>query len=605
MKAKAPERTMSAATESPTPRQRLARCHASQRHWLRGALLLALSGAVLLVAQSWLLAALFSYWLLAWQGLAPAEAPAAWWLPALAACLALRPLLHAGREALSRRASRDARAALRRTLLERLGELGPARRHYGSDGALGAKVLEQVDALDGYIARYRVQSRLAVLVPLLLGAMVALHSPLAAGLMLLTAPLVPLFMVLVGRAAAGASRRQLETLARLGGHFLDLARGMGTLQRLGATAQAGRRIAAASEAYRGRTMGVLRLAFLSSAVLEFFSALAIALVALYLGLGLLGILPWAKGEVPVIYQSALFILLLAPEFYAPLRQLGADYHARAEAEGAMDELAPLLDATPWRPEARRAPALGARPPRLDCRALALFGDGGRCRLAPLTLSLAPGERLLVQGESGSGKSSLLEALLGFSPYAGSLRVDGVELAELDRQAWHRRLGYLGQQPPVLRGSVADNLRLAAPAAGDAELVAVLERVELWPLLAKRQGLATALGERGRGLSGGQLQRLALAQLLLSEAPLWLFDEPTAHLDPDAARRLHDLIEGLSRGRSVLLVSHEADGLDWVDRRLALTAPDHSAAACDTAAAAPAVAATATGTPRQETPACQS
>ena len=602
MKAKAPERTMSAATESPTPRQRLARCLAPQRHWLRGALLLALSGAVLLVAQSWLLAALFSYWLLAWQGLAPAEAPAAWWLPALAACLALRPLLHAGREALSRRASRDARAALRRTLLERLGELGPARRRYGSDGTLGAKVLEQVDALDGYIARYRVQSRLAVLVPLLLGAMVALHSPLAASLMLLTAPLVPLFMVLVGRAAAGASRRQLETLARLGGHFLDLARGMGTLQRLGATAQAGRRIAAASEAYRGRTMGVLRLAFLSSAVLEFFSALAIALVALYLGLGLLGILPWAKGEVPVIYQSALFILLLAPEFYAPLRQLGADYHARAEAEGAMDELAPLLDATPWRPEARRAPALGVSPPRLDCRELALFGDGdgGRCRLAPLTLSLAPGERLLVQGESGSGKSSLLEALLGFSPYAGSLRVDGVELAELDRQAWHRRLGYLGQQPPVLRGSVADNLRLAAPAAGDAELVAVLERVELWPLLAKRQGLATVLGERGRGLSGGQLQRLALAQLLLSEAPLWLFDEPTAHLDPDAARRLHGLIERLSRGRSVLLVSHEADGLDWVDRRLALAAP---AAACDPSAAAPDTATVATH--RQETPACQS
>ncbi|MFY0990134.1 thiol reductant ABC exporter subunit CydD [Halomonas sp. C05BenzN] len=562
---------MTAATDSPTPRQRLTRCLAPQRWWLRGALLLALGGAVLLVAQSWLLAALFSHWLLAWQEGTSFMTPDPRWLAALAACLVLRPLLHAGREALSRQASRGARAALRHELLERLGQLGPSRRRFGSDGALGAQVLEQVDALDDYVSRYRVQSRLAVLVPLLLGVAIALHSPLAAALMLMTAPLVPLFMVLVGRAAAGASRRQLDTLARLGGHFLDLVRGMGTLQRLGAAAQASRRIAAASEAYRGRTMGVLRLAFLSSAVLEFFSALAIALVALYLGLGLLGILPWAKGEVPVIYPSALFILLLAPEFYAPLRQLGADYHARAEAEGAMRELASLLDARPWRPADRLAVADAAAPPRLACRDLAVAGDAGRRRLAPLDLDLAPGERLLVQGESGSGKSSLLEALLGFAPYEGSLAVDGHELAELEREAWQCRLGYLGQHPPVLRGSVADNLRLAAPEAGDTELVAVLEQVELWPLLAPRQGLATLLGERGRGLSGGQLQRLALAQLLLREAPLWLFDEATAHLDPDAARRLNGLIERLSRGRSVILVSHEADGLEWVDRRLTLGA----------------------------------
>lgn len=565
---------MTAATDSPTPRQRLARCLAPQRWWLRGALLLALGGALLLVVQSWLLATLFSRWLLAWQAGGALITPDPRWLVALAACLLLRPLLQAGRESLSRRASRQARAELRGELLERLGQLGPARRRFGSDGALGAKVLEQVDALDGYISRYQVQSRLAVLVPLMLGVMVALHSLLAAGLMLLTAPLVPLFMVLVGHAAAGASQRQLATLARLGGHFLDLVRGMGTLQRLGATDQAAQRIASASEAYRGRTMGVLRLAFLSSAVLEFFSALAIALVAVYLGLGLLGQLPWAKGQVPVPYQGALFILLLAPEFYAPLRQLGADYHARAEAEGAMEELAPLLDAQPWQPAARSTLDETATPPRLEGVGLAVSGDGGRRRLEPISFRLAPGERLLIQGESGSGKSSLLEALLGFVPYTGSLTADGRELATLARDAWQRRLGYLGQQPPVLRGSVAENLRLAAPEAGDTELVTVLEQVELWPLLARREGLATALGERGRGLSGGQLQRLALAQLLLSRAPLWLFDEPTAHLDPDAARRLHGLIERLSRGRSVILVSHEAEGLEWVDRRLLLgaTAP---------------------------------
>lgn len=549
---------------------RLRRCLAPQRWLLRAALLLALGGTVLLVAQSWLLASLFHHWLVAWREPAAMSVPPLEWLAGLGACLVLRPLLQYGRESLSRRASRRVRAGLRAQLLERLGQLGPARRALGSDGTLGARVLEQVDALDGYVSRYAVQRRLVVVVPLMLALVIALQSPLAAVLMLLTAPLVPLFMVLVGRAAAGASQRQLAALARLGGRFLDLARGIGTLQRLGATAQAARRVAAASEAYRDRTLGVLRLAFLSGAVLEFFAALAIALVALYLGLGLLGLLPWAKGEVPVPYQGALFILLLAPEFYAPLRQLGVDYHARAEAEGAMGELTPLLEARAWRHPGTRAVTFDG-PPAIVCRGLTVAGDQGRQRLASLDFALAAGERLLLQGVSGSGKSSLLEALLGFVPYGGSLRVNGQELSTLSREAWQRRLGYLGQQPPVLRGSVSDNLRLARPDAEAAELVAVLAQVGLWPLLAAREGLDTALGERGRGLSGGQLQRLALAQLLLRETPLWLFDEPTAHLDPDSARRLHDLIERLSRGRTVILVSHEAVGLDWLDRRLVLSA----------------------------------
>ncbi|MDX5376691.1 MAG: thiol reductant ABC exporter subunit CydD [Halomonas sp.] len=550
------------------PGQRLRRCLVAQRWQLRGALLLALGGSVLLVLQSWFLACIFADLLKAWRGQGAITPPPVWWLVALAGCLLLRPLLQYARESLSRRASSEVRASLREQLLERLGRLGPTRRVLGSDGALGTRVLEHIDALDGYVSRYHVQSRLAIIVPLMLALAIVPHSPLAAVLMLLTAPLVPLFMMLVGQAAAGASQRQLTALAGLGGSFLDLARGMATLTRLGATAQAARRIAADSEHYRTRTLGVLRLAFLSGAVLEFFAALAIALVALYLGLGLLGLLPWAKGDVPVPYQSALFILLLAPEFYAPLRQLGADYHARAEAEGAMRELMPLLDAESWQSSEGRLVDLDGPPPIL-CRGAAVLGEGGRQRLAPVDFAMAAGERWLVQGESGSGKSSLLEALLGFLPYEGVIRIGRQELKSLDRESWQRHLGYLGQQPPVLRGSVEENLHLACPGAGEAELVAVLEAVGLWPLLAARDGLHTTLGERGQGLSGGQLQRLALAQLLLREAPLWLFDEPTAHLDPDSARELHGLLERLSRGRTVILVSHQAEGLEWVDGCLRL------------------------------------
>ncbi|WGI24776.1 thiol reductant ABC exporter subunit CydD [Halomonas alkaliantarctica] len=569
---------MSGATEANDARQLLNRCLAAQRWRLRGAALLAMSGVVLLIAQCWLLAKLFHHWLLFWQGGA-SQAPSPVLLAGLAICMVLRPFLHAGRERLSRQASLRARDSLRSQLLEQLGRLGPIRRQFGSDGALATQVLEQVDALDGYISRYWVQRLLAVLVPCLIAAVVALHSPLAAGLMLMTAPLVPLFMILVGRAAAGASQQQFTALARMGGRFLDLVRGMATLQRMGATDQAETQVAQASDAYRGRTMRVLRLAFLSSAVLEFFAALAIALVALYLGLGLLGLLPWAKAEVPVPYQGALFILLLAPEFYAPLRQLGTDYHARAEAVGAMQALAPLLKADTWQPQGASLypAAVSVGSFALECRALSVMGEGGRLRLAPLNLTLAAGERLLVQGESGVGKSSFLQALLGFIAYQGSLKAKGCELSEWPRDAWQCQLGYLSQQPPIQSGSIAENLRLAAPDKTDEELIEVLTLVGLWSILLRGNGLATSLGERGQGLSGGQLQRLGLAQLLLRDAALWLFDEPTAHLDPEAAWQLNALIGKLSRGRSVIIVSHESAGLEWVDRQIELSSKE--AVAC--------------------------
>ncbi|WP_249975939.1 thiol reductant ABC exporter subunit CydD [Vreelandella olivaria] len=561
---------MSGVTDSTDPQQLLGRCIAPHRWWLRGALLLALFSVVLLIIQSWLLATLFHHWLQLWQGTEAARYQSGV-LFGLIICLVLRPLLQAGREWLSRQASQRARIALRSQLLEQLERLGPARRHLGSDGALGTQVLEQVDALDGYISRYRVQSLLAVMVPCLVAAVVAFYSPLSAGLMLATAPLVPLFMVLVGRAAASASQQQFSALARMGGRFLDLVRGMATLTRMGATAQAEDSVADASEAYRTRTMRVLKLAFLSSAVLEFFAALAIALVALYLGLGLLGLLPWAKGEVPVPYQGALFILLLAPEFYAPLRQLGADYHARAEATGAMLSLSPLLEAGTWQPQGQQPSAkVRVEPLHLACHELAVCGEGGRLRLAPLSLMLAAGERLLIQGESGVGKSSFLEALLGFSAYQGSVMVNGCELSQWPGDVWRCQLGYLGQQPPVLGGSIAENLRLACPDKTDTELIEALEWVGLWPILVRGDGLFTRLGERGQGLSGGQLQRLGLAQLLLRDAALWLFDEPTAHLDPDSAWQLNTLIGRLSRGRSVIIVSHESVGLEWVEHRRVLT-----------------------------------
>jgi ATP-binding cassette subfamily C protein CydD len=468
---------------------------------------------------------------------------------------------------------------LRDTLLQRLAGLGPGRQQLGADAALGSRLLEQVDALDGYISRYHVQRYLVVLVPLLLVACTYIFSPLAAVLLLLTAPLVPVFMILLGKAAAAASQRQFVALARMSGRFSDLLRGSWTLRHLGALNAAVDEVELAAEHYRAGSMRVLRMAFLSGAVLEFFSSLAIALVAVYLGLGLLGILPWAKGTIAVPYEGALFILLLAPEFYAPLRQLGTDYHAKAEAEAAISELLPLLEQQVWEHPGREPLTLDG-PPAIQCRGLSLYGNEQQQRLAPLNLDIAAGERVVVQGSSGSGKSSLLEALLGFVPWQGEILINARSLLTLARADWLQQVGYLAQQVPIVHGTLAENLRLASPLATDEQLISVLREVALWPVVRQLpRGLNTELGERGLGLSGGQLSRLALARLLLRDTPVWLLDEPCAHLDPQTADVIHQLLARLSKGRTLLLVSHETSGLAWADRVVSLTSPEPAEEAC--------------------------
>ncbi len=549
----------------------LRRILSGQRRRLNAALGLAVISAALFILQSWVLASLFGAWLQAWHGAAPVAPAATWWLPALLACLLLRPLLQFGRERLSQRASWRARGELRDLLLQRLAALGPARRALGADAQLASQALEQVDALDGYISRYQVQRQLVILVPLMLLVATAWHSPLAAILLLLTAPLLPLFMVLLGHAAANASQRQFVALGRMSGRFLDLLRGLRTLRHLQVLGLAQGAVEQAAEDYRSRTMRVLRMAFLSTAVLELFASIAIAMLALYLGMGLLGMLPWSQSEVPVPYQAALFILLLAPEFYAPLRQLGADYHARAEAQAAVTELLPLLQLTAWQhPGDQPLHFHGA--PAIDCVGLTVAEADLPVRLPPLTLNLAAGDQLLLQGASGSGKSTFLHALLGFLPYEGEILINGQLLSRLDRRDWHAQVSYLAQQPELLPGTVADNLRLAAPDAGDDALIGALQEVGLWELLRRLPlQLETPLGERGLGLSGGQLSRLALARMLLRDTPVWLLDEPLAHLDPDTAQGIGALLERLSRGRTLILVSHEVTGLEWMQRRLVLEA----------------------------------
>ncbi|WP_019672427.1 thiol reductant ABC exporter subunit CydD [Psychrobacter lutiphocae] len=613
------------------------------RGLLNLAWLLTLVSTLLFVWQAWILASIFSHWLNNYFNQLPLSTNISFsWLLGLLLCFALRPLLNTGRELLSAHASLKVRSQLRQSLLDTMASLGPNLRYFGSEGSLSSQIIDQTDALDGFISRFSVQKKVTVTTPIILLIAVAWQSKFAAFLLLLTAPLVPIFMILIGHLTARKSAAQFQALSQLSGRFLDWIRGMPTLKRLQATHIAEHDLALSSEDYRKRTMDVLKVAFLNGAVLELLAALSIALVAVYLGFGLMGILPWEKDVVPVPYFGALFILLLAPEFYVPLRQLGADYHAKAEAEGAVQSLLPIIAAAnianTTTDMAKTAQTLTQTKPTDTDADIALNQAFGlifsnlsirtpiahiddvnskntqntdsksqqeqhyRIRLAPVSFSLLPAQRMALVGDSGSGKSSLLQAIMGFVDYQGEILLQlpdqpqrqaqpaatiepteqasssptamtAVSLQQLDINILRQHIGYLAQQVALMPLSIADNLRLANPDATEQQLIEALQQVELWELIQHLpDGINTQIGERGQGLSGGQQQRLGIAQLLLRKDSLWLLDEPTEHLDPDTAQRIHHLLERVSRGKTVIWVTHAHQQLNWLDDVVQLSLP---------------------------------
>ena len=529
---------------------------------------LSVVSTLLLIVQSWLIAVIFADWLTQIAHHRPATDVFFDYLPWLIGCLLLRPLLHFCKDRLALDAGLQVASILRKTLVEKLAQVGAARDQYGSDGGLASMVIEQCDALTGYISRFYLQRLIVVTTPIMLLVAAATQSWIATLILLLTAPLVPVFMVLIGHATARKSRQQFAAMAQLSGRFLDWLRGTATLQRLDAVGHASQDIDASAEAYRIRTMSVLKIAFLNTAALELLAALSIALLAVYLGFGLIGILPWQKNTVPVPYQSALFLLLLAPEFYAPLRQLGADYHVKAQAEGAIAELSPLL-AFASAEKTKANPFILTAPPAIDADNI-WVNHQQRIRLAPLSFAIAAGERLAIVGQSGSGKSTLLQIFLGFCAYQGDIFIDNQNFNTIDSTQFRHQIAYLSQQTMLLPISIADNLRLPNPTASDDKLWQILAQVGLKPLIkALPNQLDTQLGERGSGLSGGQQRRLAIAQLLLQDAHLWLLDEPTEHLDSETAAEINALLQQVTRGKTVLWVTHDATNLPWLDRQISL------------------------------------
>lgn len=552
------------------PQKKLVRRYLKQivgeaRGFLTVALFFAVGGIIAFVLQAFWMAKLFGHlFFVGMHKISLDQSLIRYYLCFIAVMLLLRLILHYGRSLASQKASIVARECLQKKLLNIISELGPEVSVFGSEGALSTKLMEQIDALDPFISRYYVQVVVVVITPIIISSVLIWYSLVAVIIFIVSMPLIIVFMILVGMSAAGKSREQFQALSNLSGYFLDLIRGMKTLVDFNAVVQAREIITNTSEWYRKRTIEVLRLAFLSVGTLEFFATVSIAAIALYLGFGLMGNFPGFKQIILVPYESALLILLLAPEFYAPLRMLGADYHAKASAEGAVMELIPILEHETWlHPGKKILQFVG--PPAICAREVSIYSSQGDMRLAPLSFDVNSGERIRLKGDSGVGKSSLFDALLAFVPYEGCLLINDISLRELQRDSWHEIIGYLAQTPRLISGTIATNLRLAKPQATDEELFAVLKEVGLGHFVAHLPlGLNTQLGERGLGLSGGQRGRLAIAQLLLKEALLWLIDEPTEHLDPDTGALIMNLLEKVTRGKTVLLITHQETAIPWLN-----------------------------------------
>ena len=523
--------------------------------------LLDMLSVMVLVGQVCVLVWIFNGWLMQFLGQPAGELTNFWQnLTLLAICMLIRIVLGYVRDYLLSNIGLKIASQTRLKLLNKLKTLGLARRYFGSDGVLASKIIDEPDHLLGY-ARFEVQKMTSVSTPLLLAGCIAFYSKTAALILLATAPFIPILMAIIGIATVRKSREQMDALAQLGGRFLDWIRGANTLTRLGATDIASADIAKSSENYRYRTMQVLKIAFLNSTALEMISAVSIALVAVYLGFGLLGKLPWSEGVILTNYQTALFILLLVPEFYAPLRRLGAEYHVKGQAVSCAKAIAPILN---FKQKKQGTKILTLKNPvGFELKNLTVFGDDGRLRLSPTNAVFQLGKRTAIIGKSGLGKSTILQVLLGFGDYEGDVILtdekQSINYQELDLIHLRQNFGYLSQSAYLLPLTIAENLKLAKSDASDDEMITALKNVQLWQIIEKLpDGIHTKLTERGGGLSGGQGQRLAIAQLLLQDANIWFLDEPTEHLDTKTAKNIKNLLLELSQNKTVIWVTHDTD-----------------------------------------------
>lgn len=437
---------------------------------------------------------------------------------------------------------------VRSHLYRRLQLLGPAGRTGEETGPLVEAVTAGVEGLEPYVARFLPHMALAALLPPV-ALLIVLPVEWRAGLVLLfSAPFIPIFMILIGRGTESLNRRQWGILGRMAGHLLDMIQGLPDLRICSAAKREAGTVAKVADDYRQSTMVVLRMAFLSAFTLEFFATVGTAVVAVIVGFRLL------YGHLSLL--DGLFVLLLAPEFYLPLRTLGLSYHARMQGLAAAEKIAPLL-AIPLPDEGKAMLPIAAGPPAVRFEEVTFRYGGERGGVTGINLDLPAGSLTALVGESGSGKTTLARLLLGLArPEGGRVMINGVDLAGCGGAPWRARIAWVAQQPFIFSGSVRANLLLGCPAASDGEIRTALEAAAAWSFVAcLSSGLETLLGDRGAGLSGGELRRLALARAFLRHADLVVLDEPTAGLDVENEKLVAAAVQRLALNRTVLVISH--------------------------------------------------
>lgn len=492
------------------------------------------------------------------------------------ALAALRSLLDTAGVHLAQRAASAAKAALRREIAGVVAGWSPVdstRPHAGDVATLAA---DQAEALDAFVVRYQPTRWRVMIVPFATAAVVAAFSWAAALILLVAFPFIPIFMSLIGIQARERSRVQLAEVGSFTGVLLDRLAGLTTIRLFGAEERVAADIAEAGETIRTRTMAVLRLAFLSSAVLELFAAIGVALVAVYVGFTLIGWIDFGTTAGPLTLATGLFVLFLAPDFFQPLRDFAAAYHDKAAADALSDRLGEVV-------HRRRSAIVGAGGPAVAASAkapaIALeqvtveLPGAPRPLVEALDLAILPGERVAIMGPSGSGKSTALAVVAGLvAPSAGRVRIAGRELDHQDADDLRGYIAWVGQSPVLMPASLHRNAALAAPDATREEIATALRLASLGPVLDRLPlGLETPIGETGAGLSGGEIRRLAIARAILADRPVVLADEPTADLDADTAAAVRKALVEIARGRTLLVATHDPLLAGLMDRTVRIEA----------------------------------
>ncbi|MYM60470.1 cysteine/glutathione ABC transporter permease/ATP-binding protein CydD [Vibrio sp. OCN044] len=534
------------------------------KRWLMTAVGLGILSSLFLLAQAALLATIL-------QQLIIDQVPKQQLIPlffALCGVIGIRALCSWGRELAGYRCGEQVRLYIRQLILDKLRELGPAYIKGKPAGAWATLLLEQVEDMHDFFARYLPQMSLAVIVPIVILIVVFPVNWVAGLIFLVTAPLVPLFMALVGMKAADANRKNFKALQRLSGHFYDRLQSMTTIRLFDRTQAETEVMRGASEVFRSRTMDVLKIAFLSSAILEFFTSISIALTAVYFGFAFIGEINIGDYGLGVTLMAGLFILILAPEFYQPLRDLGTFYHAKQQAVGAADSIVEFLETEATSVRSGDSKLSVTDGVTIRANNLEVFSPQGQKLLGPISFEIKSNQHTALVGPSGAGKTSLVNAILGFLPYEGSLTINGVERTQLDLAHWREKISWVGQNPLLVHGTIRENITLGKNDVSEDEIQKALKESYASEFVEQR-GLDYPISDRSGGLSVGQAQRIALARAMMQNGEFWLLDEPTASLDARSERLVMTGLSNQIEGKTSLMVTHQLQPLKNVSQILVM------------------------------------